>query len=1713
MNKNINRKSSEKLLNPFFESVTSLVSSKKWLETNGLKKLKLDLPHIMSAIGIKTEDDYIRILKKSVSSKYGNSLFKRIPLKDGSVYNLTASTDELVEIENTLKKILELYKSRFEWLVSGSRKLFGIIEGRSICIILDINPDDKQALAYFIKCLISLLKQQLVYVEKFNFIRAASEIITWQPHCVTVTPESVSNAVSWIMDLDLDVKNKSSTVLECLFYAINDTSLDAIYIFTDGSLCKSGINNLLEKIKDIYLPPIHVSVLNCINPEYLKFLRKFAKATHGRFNNYNNKEKEKSITNNSMSSDVILMLKEINEAQSIFLDIQTILKNVTQDLSNHSVSQHTQPSNEERHLSSKDWLNSIAGLSKNHLLLNHFLKEHVVHDCEDFGDHENEEKPSNKSCDSFSHVKFNDGIVKHIQITESMINEFKNKVTDLVNKYEFRIKWLKEGSRAFFGNILEKKVVLLVDTSSSMEAKLYQVKKALCKVIQEQLPEKEVFNILHFNSEVHMWKSEMMDCSEINFKDATVWVKSLFAAGSTNTLEALQSCYTLKDIEGIYLLSDGRPDQPCEEILNHINSSIPIHSISYNCDDEQANGFLYELSRKTSGRYHCFFENEFSIGEKFQSEDLHLIKKEIKKAQHELEKSNLLQKAVQQKNAARKFCLDPNKLKNRPVSAYVDNKSSLLRTKVMNENEDKQENKHNSLKAKKKKLEHESENVNNIKKWIKRYGLKACKLTITDALAPTIISRKPAYIPVLGKDVLSKVFGEAIPVIKTVSGLSKELHAINLHVLDLDSYEEKLNNWFKVIISKMTSYIISNMPVEVKEKMNVEKVYEYSECKEMLFQSYNENELPEKIQKDLNLLEAELERGHVFLKQSTDLKEFIKQMDKEKIDEKEDNLVSVKPKMKDVGDGSMRFRYHRVLARNDFDGYYYLALVKKYLNSRFVNVCFDNGEEQIVSVRYVISVGGSRPCPSLKIGDHVLARCQSHESLNGEDDCYKPGIVQVTPVQANSSLNFHTVVLYNGMKITLLRKDMSKISRARFVQTVRFIQEAVISSQNEFRLKDFQEKETQSLSDESSVTSGKSEDYRNAETNSVVSEDKEQDVYDVVSIHSEYDMDDTIKKLELTNDLTKESYENNTNLLNDLTKESYENNTDLTKENFENKLNLSLNEDDFFGSQSEQTDKLNENELLENDKSRDLKNDILTDINDDSTSIKNKIISVQLLEELQQKINEHQKYIEMKYDLKFQELSEQANTLQKIEEFLCEKIAHQTDLQKQFQLQISDDIKQQELLLQKQLQMQYDELQNKKEYSSNEYLQSTKELLYQHEQLIKQILENQQHQLVQQNKEISESQEVNEKKESSNDISPLLSYESKDDVTDDFLLKDIPWSSTPSDVLNSRSEIKHDIYNTNNIISSSEKQHTNEKDNLSSELKVLVHPLSEAVLLAQGDSGLFVSRTPLESGPVVQISSISSPLAIGKEVLGRFKNDGLYYKGIVRRLLNSTYVIEDGFGDVYKVERDNIIFETADNTIQIGSHVIGLYSSLVSSYAPGTVISLDRGSAINIQFYDGQTSLVPCTEVYLTTYSKFERDILIIRQHESALVGQTVVARDNKTGKYHLATVKSQILGSRNYLVEWSDQTLEHQNYVFIFGSHSIHKNMKNKSHCLAITDKDTFTYLPAIVESVKENELNLVFCDSNTVKAVESAHAFWISEHFYKDAVYYWKSKNNLST
>ena len=46
------------------------------------------------------------------------------------------------------------------------------------------------------------------------------------------------------------------------------------------------------------------------------------------------------------------------------------------------------------------------------------------------------------------------------------------------------------------------------------------------------------------------------------------------------------------------------------------------------------------------------------------------------------------------------------------------------------------------------------------KKWLSKHGLAAKKLTILDALAPTFIPHKGTYVPILNKQVMSKVFDD-----------------------------------------------------------------------------------------------------------------------------------------------------------------------------------------------------------------------------------------------------------------------------------------------------------------------------------------------------------------------------------------------------------------------------------------------------------------------------------------------------------------------------------------------------------------------------------------------------------------------------------------------------------------------------------------------------------------------------------------------------------------------------------------------------------------------------------------------------------------------------------------------------------------------------------------------------------------------------------------
>ncbi|NXH99262.1 VWA3B protein, partial [Pachycephala philippinensis] len=202
--------------------------------------------------------------------------------------------------------------------------------------------------------------------------------------------------------------------------------------------------------------------------------------------------------------------------------------------------------------------------------------------------------------------------------------------------------WLQQGSRGLFGNVFEDDIYILIDTSQSMKNKLPLVKEKIFQLIQEQLRHKKRFNFVKFSAQAVAWHEKLAEVNEENLQDAWLWIKGLEVGSSTNTLKALQIALADTDTQAIYLLTDGRPDQPHQIILAEVqlHCKIPIHTVSFNCDDIEANKFLYELSTKTEGRFHYYniYLSDPDTTEFMVNKDINLLKREIDQGEKDLEK-------------------------------------------------------------------------------------------------------------------------------------------------------------------------------------------------------------------------------------------------------------------------------------------------------------------------------------------------------------------------------------------------------------------------------------------------------------------------------------------------------------------------------------------------------------------------------------------------------------------------------------------------------------------------------------------------------------------------------------------------------------------------------------------------------------------------------------------------------------------------------------------------------------------------------------------------------------------------------------------------------------------------------------------------------------------------------------------------------------------
>jgi Ca-activated chloride channel family protein len=155
---------------------------------------------------------------------------------------------------------------------------------------------------------------------------------------------------------------------------------------------------------------------------------------------------------------------------------------------------------------------------------------------------------------------------------------------------------------------VEKDVIIVLDTSGSMEGeKIEQAKIALDYVLEHLNPD-DRFNIVEFSTGVRLYDDGLLPASEAD--DARDWVSRLQATGGTDINRALLEAMALVQPERptyVLFLTDGLPTEgevEIQQILSNVDSATPenVRLFSFGVGYDVDTVLLDSLSQEHHGR-------------------------------------------------------------------------------------------------------------------------------------------------------------------------------------------------------------------------------------------------------------------------------------------------------------------------------------------------------------------------------------------------------------------------------------------------------------------------------------------------------------------------------------------------------------------------------------------------------------------------------------------------------------------------------------------------------------------------------------------------------------------------------------------------------------------------------------------------------------------------------------------------------------------------------------------------------------------------------------------------------------------------------------------------------------------------------------------------------------------------------------------------------
>ncbi|XP_038676654.1 von Willebrand factor A domain-containing protein 3A [Scyliorhinus canicula] len=639
-------------------------TSEEWLTNHSLEHQKLTLHHLLAHSRIITNKD------------------------ETDIKHLQLRLDIIDKFESRIHEMTDFYHQRMEWLREGSRKMFGLVKGSRVGLLIDSSAANcgLGRLQEFQTALLCLLDEQLCHRKQFYFLSFGSD-----PSALWETPRNVNirtldEARQWVQDLQ---PSGSCNLLKAVKRIAKVRKLNALLIIL-GTCPDQTAECLVDYMQQCMLGrhlPIQAVAYDCSHHMTHTTLRALAEVSGGRYHSYS------TGCQNQMcwSNDIESLMKELQRASDMLEKIQELRVGLMGDTLNEVMEEIStevakippdrflpQPPNHDRPLcietssflpkTSADWLRK-NGLKAQKLSLYQVLAPNAFSPLEEFVPILRKTVSSTLHGKAMMQLEWHDGTVKNVHVDPPLLYEYQKRLGQAMSKFEHRADWLSTSSRRIWGNICEKRVQVFVDISLYNSLHIIHIQHSLRLLLEQQMSNKESFNLTAFGSEVKQYQPRMVPVTPEKLQAAWRWALALQCKGSRNFLGALKAVIENDlseqcDSCGLYLLTSGVPDQGMDAVCSYVaeicgGRDLQLHICLFSIGNIELSGTvparyatprqtacaLRELAQSGRGRFHWFQEAGI-----IESDDIRLILTEMEKAANYSQKCAVLVESLRKRS-------------------------------------------------------------------------------------------------------------------------------------------------------------------------------------------------------------------------------------------------------------------------------------------------------------------------------------------------------------------------------------------------------------------------------------------------------------------------------------------------------------------------------------------------------------------------------------------------------------------------------------------------------------------------------------------------------------------------------------------------------------------------------------------------------------------------------------------------------------------------------------------------------------------------------------------------------------------------------------------------------------------------------------------------------------------------------------------------------